>query len=279
MKPASFDLLRPTSLAEALDLLARHGDDAKLIAGGQSLVPMMNFRLATPSVLVDLNRIDALRGIRLEDNRLHIGAMTRQREFLTDPLVRLHAPLLARAAKHVGHVQTRSRGTLGGSLAHADPAAELCLAAAALDAEFSIRSPRGSRVHPARDFFKDALATDLAPDEVLTAISVPVAAAGQRCVFREYARRHGDFAIVGVAVQRTGLSVQAAVGGVETVPHHCGLVAAELARPGFDIARLKALVAEEIATLAPISDLQSGGAHRLRLAAVLLEDCLREVLL
>ncbi|MGH7003419.1 MAG: FAD binding domain-containing protein, partial [Alphaproteobacteria bacterium] len=153
MKPSPFDLHRPRTLEEVLDLLSRYGEEAKLIAGGQSLVPLMNLRMATPAVVVDLNLVAGLAGISSDGHALRIGAMTRQKHMITDPLVARGAPLLARAVSHVGHVQTRSRGTVGGSLAHADPSAELPLVMVTLGAEFVLRSMRGARSIAAREFF------------------------------------------------------------------------------------------------------------------------------
>jgi len=164
MKPAAFDMVRPETLAEALAFLGDRAEDAKVIAGGQSLVPVMNFRLAAPRFLIDLNRIKALAGIRLDGDMLRIGAMTRQSALMENPLI-AHAPLLALALPHIGHVQTRSRGTIGGSLAHADPSAELPLIMVTLDATLTIESRRGGRrVMPARQFFTDAMVTELASD-------------------------------------------------------------------------------------------------------------------
>lgn len=221
MKPAAFEMVRPRSLDEAVRLLGEHRESARVLAGGQSLVPLMNFRLATPDLLIDLNRVEGLSGIRAEGSRLVIKAMTRQQELIDNPLVAARAPLLAAAARCVGHVQTRSRGTIGGSLAHADPSAELPLALVALDARLEITSSRGTRTAPVCGFFRDALVSDLASDEVLVEIVIPLAPPSARISFRELSRRHGDFAIVAVAAQYEGRNLSVAVGGLEAVPRLC----------------------------------------------------------
>jgi CO/xanthine dehydrogenase FAD-binding subunit len=199
MKPPRFDYLAPGSVDEAVELLARHGERAKVLAGGQSLVPLLNFRLVRPEFLVDLNRIGALVGIREDDGHLEIGAMTRQRAVERSPLVRARCPLLADAMPLIGHFQIRNRGTVGGSLAHADPAAELPAVVAALGGELIARSARGTRRIAAREFFQGYLTTALAPDELLVGVRLPVAAPGTGTAFLEVSRRHGDFALVGVA--------------------------------------------------------------------------------
>jgi CO/xanthine dehydrogenase FAD-binding subunit len=202
MKPAPFDYAAPRSLDEALALL---GDDSKALAGGQSLVPLLNFRLARPQLLVDLNRLSGLAYLRRSGGVLHIGALTRQATLERSELVRRHWPLLSQAVSHAGHAQTRSRGTVGGSAAHADPAAELPVAFAALDARFHARSAqRGTRTIAASDFFQAPLMTALAPDELLVEIEVPPPPDGARAGFAEHARTHGDFALAGAAVVRAG---------------------------------------------------------------------------
>ncbi|MEV0697116.1 FAD binding domain-containing protein [Saccharopolyspora sp. NPDC050389] len=196
MKPPPFDYVRPDSLDEAVRLLAAD-EDAKALAGGQSLMPMMNFRLARPSILVDIGRLPELTELRREDGVLVIGAGVRQRAAETSPLVRQACPLLGQALRHVGHHQIRSRGTVGGSLAHADPAAELCAAACALDAEVVVTGTGGRRTVPAAELFVAPYQTSLAADEILTEVRLPIRAA--RHGFAEIARRAGDFAIAGVA--------------------------------------------------------------------------------
>ncbi|MFI5376710.1 MAG: FAD binding domain-containing protein, partial [Candidatus Rokuibacteriota bacterium] len=198
MRPAPFEYFAPRTVEEALELLARHGDEAKLLAGGQSLVPMMNMRLVRPAVVVDLNRVAALGTVREDAGRLHLGALVRQHALERDGRVAATAPLLAEAAPLIGHLQTRARGTIGGSLAHADPAAELPACMIALDAVFHLRSARAQRACSARDFFRGLLSTALEPDELLAGIEVPAAPAPRAGHgFAEVARRHGDFALVG----------------------------------------------------------------------------------
>jgi len=203
MKPPRFDYLAPRSLDEALGILAEHGDEAKVLAGGQSLVPLLNFRLVRPTYLVDLNEIAGLDGIRVENGRLAIGAMTRQRAVETSALVREHCPLLTEAMPQIGHVQIRNRGTIGGSLAHADPASELPAVVAVLDGELVLQSARGRRVLKAKQFFLGYLTTAAAPDELLVEARVPTMPPRTGSAFVEFSRRHGDFAIVGIAATVT----------------------------------------------------------------------------
>jgi aerobic carbon-monoxide dehydrogenase medium subunit len=201
MKPASFDYHRPDTLDEALAILAEAGEDAKPLAGGQSLVPAMNFRLARPAILVDLNRLAPLAHITEDaDGGLRIGAMTRQRAAERSAAVASKAPLLHQAMPWIAHPQIRNRGTVGGSLAHADPAAELPAVMAALDARFVLQSRSGGRTVSAQSFFKGLLTTDIAAGELLTEVQIPPMPAGAGTAFLELARRHGDFALVGVAV-------------------------------------------------------------------------------
>jgi len=208
MKPAPFEYQAPDSLDAALDLLARHGGDAKVLAGGQSLIPVLNFRLAQPVMLVDLNKLAELSFIRRgEDGGLRIGAMTRHRRLERDPLVGQLAPLLAETVPWIAHPQIRNRGTAGGSLAHADPAAELPAIAVALRARFLLRKAGGERWVTAADFFQGLFTTALEPEELLVEIALPPMASpiGARTgwSFQEIARRHGDYATVGLAAQVT----------------------------------------------------------------------------
>ncbi len=199
MKPALFAYHRPDSVDEALTILAQHGGDAKPLAGGQSLIPAMNFRLARPAVLVDLNRLTTLAGIRGGADGLRIGAMTRQRAVERDATVARDAPLLAEALPHIAHPQIRTRGTVGGSLAHADPAAELPAVMVALGATFELHSPRGKRSIPAEEFYTGLFTTALAADELLVEITIPPRAPHSGSSFMEVSRRHGDYALAGVA--------------------------------------------------------------------------------
>lgn len=199
MKPAPFDYFAPTSLEEALALKAQYGDEAKFLAGGQSLIPAMNFRLAQPAMLVDVNGLGELDFVRVEGDELRLGAVTRQRTVERDPLVKQHAPLLHEAIPHVAHPQIRNRGTLGGSLAHADPAAELPVVALALNARLKAQSMRGARWLAAAEFFQSLFTTALQPDEMLVEVALPPLPAHTGCAFVEFARRHGDYALMGLA--------------------------------------------------------------------------------
>lgn len=204
MKPPPFKYYAPTTLEEALAQMTEHGYEAKALAGGQSLIPAMNFRLAQPEVLVDLNNIPGLAYIRpAEDGGLAIGAMTRQRQVERDTLIAERAPLLYETMPFIAHPQIRNRGTLGGSLAHADPAAELPAVTVALDARFRLRSQSGKRWLPANEFFVDLFTIALEPDELLVEIVLPPLPARTGYAFREVARRHGDYALVGVAAMVT----------------------------------------------------------------------------
>lgn len=273
MRPAPFEYFAPRSVEEALDLLARHGEDAKLLAGGQSLVPMMNMRLVRPAAVIDLNRVASLDATRADAGRLRLGALVRQHALEHDARIGAAVPLLADAAPLIGHLPTRARGTIGGSLAHADPAAELPACMIALDAVFHLRSVRAARTVPARDFFRGLLATALGADELLVEIDLPEWP-GPRVGhgFAEVARRHGDFALVGacavLALDGAGACrhVRLVFFGAGDVPHlaraTAGLigevpVAARLA----DVGRA---AADEIDARA---DLHATAAYRRRVAA------------
>ena len=200
MKPAPFDYQAPHSLEEALALKAQYGDDAKFLAGGQSLIPAMNFRLVQASLLVDVNDLPNLDFVReAHGGELRVGALTRQRKLERDPLVARHAPLLRETMPHVAHPQIRNRGTLGGSLAHADPAAELPVIAVALGARLRAQSARGDRWIAVEDFFKGLFTTDLAADEMLVEVALPALPPRTGTAFIEFARRRGDYALMGVA--------------------------------------------------------------------------------
>jgi aerobic carbon-monoxide dehydrogenase medium subunit len=200
MKPAPFEYHRPASLVEAFDLLERYGEDGRILAGGQSLVPALNMRLATPRAVIDINRLPGLDAIRLAPEGLVLGALARHEAVERSPLVREHAPLLALAMPHVGHEAIRTRGTVGGSLALADPAAELPACAVALDATIRVEGRRGRRDVAAADFFHGVYTTALEPGELVVEVVVP-SATGWRSAFQELARRHGDFALAGLAAR------------------------------------------------------------------------------
>src|SRR6516225_3352040 len=203
MKLPHFDYEAPKTVPEAVELLAEHLDEASVLAGGQSLIPLLAMRLAYPAVLIDINGIAELSGVSAANGWVTIGAMTREYVAEDSETVAGTVPLLAAALPLIGHEAIRSRGTIGGSLAHADPAAELPAVARALDAEFVVRGPSGERVVPAAEWFEGYLTTSRRPDELLVAVRFPAAGAGTGISFQEVARRHGDFAIVGLAASLT----------------------------------------------------------------------------
>jgi CO/xanthine dehydrogenase FAD-binding subunit len=203
MKPAPFKYIAVTSLEHALSLKAEHGDDAKFLAGGQSLMPAMNFRLARPAVIIDVNGIDDLAGIRPSGGAIRIGPLTRYRTLQRDAAFARACPLIGEALPHIAHPQIRNRGTIGGNLSHADPASELPAIAVALNARFCLRAAKRERWVEASAFFVGALTTDLQPDEMLVEIELPLPRPRTGSCFMEIARRRGDFAIVGVAATMT----------------------------------------------------------------------------
>jgi carbon-monoxide dehydrogenase medium subunit len=244
--PATFEYQAATSVGHALELLGEHGDDAKLLAGGHSLLPMMKLRLAAPEVLIDIGRLTELSGITADGDDLVIGATTRHAELADDPLVRSGAPLLAHAAAQVGDPQIRHRGTIGGSLAHGDPAADLPMALVALGGSVELRGPGGPRTVAADDFFAGYFETALEPDELLTAVRVP-SRPGQPWGYQKFTRRANDWAIVGVAatggrialanmgpVPLRAAAAEAALAGGASAAEAAGL-AAEGTSPGEDI--------------------------------------------
>jgi CO/xanthine dehydrogenase FAD-binding subunit len=200
VKPPPFEYEAPATVEQALRLLADRGDDGKVLAGGQSLVPLLNFRLARPDVLIDINGLEALSYLRREDGELRVGALTRHAAAEHSPLVNERWPLVAEALRWVAHPQIRNRGTIGGSVAHADPAAELPVVLTALDASFTARSARGQRELTCQEMFQGQLENGLTPDELLTEIRIPSMPAASGWSFQEYSRRHGDYALGGAAV-------------------------------------------------------------------------------
>lgn len=275
MKAAAFAYVRPRDTAEAIGLLVRHGAGAKLLAGGQSLLPALNLRLSAPDLLIDIGRIAALRGIGLADRVLRLGALTTHADLLSDPLVRAHAPLLAEAVAHVAHPAIRARGTLGGSLANADPAAELPACVLALGARLVAEGPGGLRRIPADAFFTGLFATALAPDEILTAIEVDAANPADRHGFAELARREGDYALAGLAASGTlgpagFTTLRLAYFAVGTVPTLARHAATCLIGRAPDAAALEAAAEALAQDLEPHDDLQASAATRLHLARVLL---------
>jgi len=276
MKPAPFDYFTPATLDEALALLAEHGGEAKPLAGGQSLIPAMNFRLARPAVLVDLNGISELAYVRPESGGVAVGAMTRQRVVERSEVVARAAPLLAEALPSIAHPQIRNRGTVGGSIAHADPSAELPAVMLALEARFRAQGSTGERSIPAAEFFKGMLETALEPGELLVEIAVPPLPASTGTAFLEVARRHGDYAMVGVAgvvtLDPRGRCKQArisllSVGDGPVLATEAGKVLAGQT-PSADLLRA---AGDAAAThdIDPPSDIHATAAYRRRLAAVL----------
>src|ERR1700726_2425329 len=201
MKASAFAYARATSVVNALELLVAHGDKAKVLSGGQSLMPAMNLRLISPELIVDIGELAELRGIAVNGDTLKIGALTRHVDLQRSPDVAGHAPLLTEAIAHVAHPAIRNRGTIGGSLAHADPASELPACMVALNATIVVRGPKGERRVAARGFFTGIYETVLSPQELLVGVEVPVARKSSAHFFNEFARRHGDYAIVGLAAQ------------------------------------------------------------------------------
>ena len=284
MKPAPFKYFAPSTLDETLALLAEHGDDAKILAGGQSLVPTMNFRLAQPSVIVDLNRVSELFYIQTENSAgVRIGAMTRQREVERSSLIAKQAPLVHEAMPYIAHPQIRNRGTLGGSIAHADPAAELPAVMSALDARLLLRSHEKERWVSANEFFVDLFTTAMEPNELLIEVELPSLAPRTGWSFREIARRHGDYALVGVAALATsddrGQCLEARMvflsvgsGPVETT-EAMALLAGQKPTPEAIRAAADTAATKEID---PPSDIHASSAYRRHLAKVLAEQALSQ---
>lgn len=224
MKPAAFKYFAPDTVEEVIELLARFGDEAKIIAGGQSLVPIMNFRLGRPEILIDINRINELEYVKEENGSLFIGALTRERDIETSPIAHKGWPILPNAISYIGHVAIRNRGTIGGSLVHADPSAEIPTVIRALDGVMKAQGPSGERIIEPEEFFLTYLTTSLDPDEILLEIKIPALPDNSGWSFVELTRRCGDFAIVTVAciltVDENGVCKEAriSVGGIEPTP-------------------------------------------------------------
>lgn len=280
MKPASFEYHAPTTVDEALTLLQANGPDCRVLAGGQTLIPMMNFRLASPPVIVDLNRIPDLVYIKDKGDAVCIGAMTRQRTIEFSAVVADKLPVLTAAIKLVGHLPTRSRGTIGGSIANADPAAELPMVLQVLDGAVVVRGPRGQRSIAASDLFQGAMTTSIAPDEILVEVRLPVMPAGAGFAIEEFARRHGDFAIAAViaVILREGRGcarARIATAGVSS--HSERLRAAEQILEQHGLGEDAVAKAAEAAAEAvePLSDRQASAAYRRQLTQVLTERAVR----
>jgi len=279
MKAPRFAYARPASIAEALALLEKHRDDARVLAGGQSLVPMLNFRLAAPKVLVDINRIAALAGIKVTKNHVRIGALVRHVELERSADIAKLLPLVGSAVPHIAHPAIRNRGTVGGSMALADPAAELPACALALGATYIAAGKRGERRIAAGDFFKGLYATALKAGELLVAVEFPLSKPGYASAFGELARRHGDYAMVGVAAHGSTAGgkfsdMRVALFGVGDRPLRArGFEKALEGQSAIDVA-----LAKLDDDLAPRGDLHASAATKLHLAKVLAGRVLRQLL-
>jgi len=274
MKPAAFEYVVVDSVTRAVAALSEADGEAKILAGGQSLVPMLNFRLVKPAVLVDINRIPDLTFIEETDNEIRVGALTRHHQLEMSPVIARHLPVLGAAMTHVAHLAIRNRGTIGGSLSHADPAAELPMIALLLDAKLHIVSSRGKRTVAASEFFRDALTVDLAEDEMVTEIHVPKLPPKSGWGFEEVARRAGDFALAAVAATVTAsdgmiAEVRITLTGVGPTPVRVKKAEALLLGEKVE-AKLIGRVIEAVRTaIAPETDLHASSDYRRHLAGVL----------
>jgi CO/xanthine dehydrogenase FAD-binding subunit len=280
MKPPPFEYVVADSVDAAVAALAAAGGDGKILAGGQSLMPMLNFRLLRPSVLIDINRIPGLAFIEDTGDAIKVGALTRHHALETSPVIARHFPVLACAMTHVAHLAIRNRGTIAGSLSHADPAAELPMLAVLLDAELVIAAPGGERKVAARDFLVDALTVDLAADELVTAIVLPKLPASTGWGFEEVARRSGDFALAAVAATLTvsgGKIAQAriAMTGVAPTPRRASDAEALLVGKALEPALIDAAIASVRAAAEPATDLHASSDYRRHLVGVLAGRALR----
>lgn len=274
MKPRAFEYVRAVSLQDVFAVLDSHGDEAKVLAGGQSLVPALNMRLAAPEVLVDVNAVEDLCGIAVVGDRLRIGAMSRYSEVAASKLIARHAPLIARAIPFIAHPAIRNRGTFGGSLCNADPASELPACTLALQAMFNLRSSGGERTLPAEEFFIGTYATALEPNEVLVSVDIPLAAEGAVIFFDELARRRGDYAMAGLAAtaRRRGdvlSDMRLAFFAVSDMPHLAFAAMAQAeGRPASSL-DAEAVCAALATDFTPQEDLTTSGAAKLHLMKVL----------
>lgn len=281
MKLPPFEYACPTSLSEAVGMLASHDGEAKPLAGGQSLVPMMAFRVAQPSLLVDLRKLAELRQISITQDGLTLGAMVRWRDILDDARLLTAHPLLVAAVEHVAHYQIRNRGTVGGSIAHADPAAEMPGIVVACEAQIAVIGKAGQRVIAAGDFFQGPLITALKPDEIITEIRFPAWPAKRRFGFQEFARRRGDFAMAAAAVfydeDGDGKARNAHVGaiGVGDTPLRLRSVEAVLNGQKLDEAVIAKAEAAASAAVNPADDIHASGAYRKALVGVMVERALK----
>ncbi len=280
MKPPVFEYHAPASVDEAIALLTRYGGDGKILAGGQSLMPLLNFRLSRPAAIVDLNGIGSLAYVREDDGVIRFGAMTRQRTIEFSDVVRQRLPLLTEATALVGHLPIRTRGTIGGSLAHADPSAEYPAVLTALDGTVVVRGPRGERTLRPSELFLSYLTTSLGSDDVLVEVRLPAMAEGCGFAFEEFSRRHGDFAIVGVAAMLVGdrercTTARLATAGANPVPLRLRSAEEILERDGLSDAAIDAAAARAAELVDPDGDIHASAAYRRNLARVLTGRALR----
>ena len=283
MKLPPFEYACPTTISEAIALLASHDGEAKPLAGGQSLLPMLAFRVAAPAVLVDLRKVPELRRIGIADTGVTLGAMVRWRDILDDPQLQTAHPLLVQAVEHIAHYQIRNRGTVGGSLAHADPAAELPAIAVTCDAKIAATGKAGERIIEAKDFFRGPLTTTLTADEIITEIRFAAWPARRRFGFCEFARRRGDFALAGAAVfydEDGGKAANVHVGamGVSDRPLRLGVVEEALNGNTINEATIADAEAKASAAIDPPDDIHATGAYRKTLFGVMVERALHSAL-
>jgi carbon-monoxide dehydrogenase medium subunit len=278
--PAAFEYFAPRTVGEALELLARHGDEAKILAGGQSLLPMMKLRIASPRYLVDVNRIDALAGLRREGDRLVIGALCRHAEILASPIVSEHLPIMIDAASQTADVQVRNRGTLVGSIAHADPAGDWPAALMTLDTTVTIAGQDGPRSLPLADFIVDAYTTQLGRGEMVTSVSVAIPPRASAGAYSKFEKRAGDFAVASVGVQLTGggpsgfQAVAISLGAVGAKPIRVSAAEARVTRTALAPELVSAATALVRAAAQPFADTRGSEEYKRHLVGVLFERTL-----
>ena len=282
MKPAPFAYVRAQTLDQVFDLLDEYGDDARILAGGQSLMATLNMRLSAPEVLIDINHIDGLSGIEVANGKVRIGALARHSEVAASPIIAEHAPLIAKAMPHIAHQAIRNRGTFGGSIAFADPAAELPAVSRAVGAEFVLQGRNGTRTVAANDFFLGLFETARDPNEVFVAAEVPVIPAGEKTAFNELARRHGDYAIIGLAAQGgadggTFNNMRLAFFGAGDRPILAEAANAALEGKAYSDETVAAAQEALDADLDPMEDLNGPPAMKMHLARVLTARVLAEL--
>ena len=282
MKPAPFAYVRAQTLDQVFDLLEQHGDDARILAGGQSLMATLNMRLSAPEVLIDINHIDVLSGIEVSDGKVRIGALARHNEVAASPVIAEHAPLIAKAIPHIAHQAIRNRGTFGGSIAFADPAAELPAVSRAIGADFVLQSRTGTRTVAANDYFLGMFETARDPEEILIAAEVPVIPATEKTAFTELTRRHGDYAIIGLGAQGgadggTFSNMRLAFFGAGDRPILAQAANAVLEGKAYSDATVTAAQEALEADLDPMADLNGPPEMKMHLARVITARVLAEL--